>query len=195
MSIHLFINYEVLLSDLFSGTLILIPSSQFVQVNLLLKRIATDNLNIRRIGTPYALISSGVGGIFAVLSALFILVAMCKSIRNGEDGYRENNGVDLHDTEADGNLLVALAPVEIQTHTSGYVGPVVPGYIPTYETTTDDHTLTTTLNTTENFGNENLEAAVNSHTPLTDQEYGTRTFEQPPPSYEEVMRQQHHEPP
>lgn len=181
----------MLLSDLFSGTLILIPSSQFVHVNLLLKRIATDNQNIRRIGTPYALISSGVGGILAVLAALFILLALCTSIRSGQLGSR----IVLDDTDVDGNLLVALAPVEIQSHASGYVDPVVLGYIPTYETTTSDRTRIATLNATENDRHEQLEEVVYPHTPLTDQEYGTR-FEQPPPSYEEVMRQQqYNEPP
>lgn len=177
------------------GSLILVPASHFVKVNTALNNLAGyyTELNFK-VATPYALICSGLGGVLALLSCLFILGAMCQSIFSGDFYSEQALSVVVNDGENTVHQLVPLVPADTQPST-GFTGPVSPGYIPAYGNVPNETVVRILSSDEENNSNVRRgepgrnEASAGGESRLTDQHKdGDQPFKKPPPSYEEYMQ-------
>lgn len=174
------------------GSLILVPASHFVKVNTALNNLAGyyTELNFK-VATPYALICSGLGGVLALLSCLFILGAMCQSIFSG-DFYSEQAISVVNDGEHTVHQLVPLVPVESQPST-GFASPVSPGYIPAYGNARNENVVRI-LSSDEENNSDVTSGELGRNEASAGGEDGAQPVKQPPPSYEEYM-QKYNKPP
>lgn len=175
-------------------------------MNSHLHTLQDTTFEIHKVGAPYGLILSGIGGTLAILACVSMLFTLCCVQCDSND---ESNGMHPAETghgdySEDSNnhvsiQLVPLAPSQVQG-VQGYTDPAVPGYIPTWEhinTPSGRNIHVDTLNNTSTivttgFIHDSNPGEETQFIPSSNNMSGS--YEEPPPSYDEVMRYGSHPP-
>jgi hypothetical protein len=169
----------------FSGGLVLVPASKFLEVNKDLKTVADNYI----VGIPYALICSGIGGILALFSCLMNVGSICMSI-SSEEFNSEMNEERRRDRLNLGTQLVPLVALENQTTTRGYVDPIVPGYETRFNNGTRAVlTISHSFEPGERRGIAIRQGRERNSLQNINYSSAGQDLEEPPPSYEECMKQ------
>ncbi|KAL4240217.1 hypothetical protein ACF0H5_001011 [Mactra antiquata] len=174
-----------------SGILILIPFTHLADLNIHLKTIEDADNGIYKVWIPYGLILSGVGGVLSILSCISMLCTLCCTRSEPNRDIQAERGHDECPEDPNNHVRIQLVPLAppINQNGRGYADPAAPGYVPIWEhmpsySGSNIHGRDTIV--AADFSHEIVPGEDTRFIPASDNVGGA--YEDPPPSYDEVMR-------